>query len=83
MLWRMLRQSWGRNLRRKVLAIITVFLASSLISALLALAAASSAWLWQRYTGFSDQPIAGLHLYYPSRKQHSPVFGAFIEAMRQ
>ena len=36
MLWRMLRQSWGRNLRRKVLAIITVFLASSLISALLA-----------------------------------------------
>ena len=27
---------------------------------LLALAAASSAWLWQRYTGFSDQPIAGL-----------------------
>lgn len=25
MLWRMLRQSWGRNLRRKVLAIITVF----------------------------------------------------------
>lgn len=36
MLWRMLRQSRGRNLRRKVLAIITVFLASSLISALLA-----------------------------------------------
>lgn len=27
---------------------------------LLALAAACSAWLWQRYTGFSDQPIAGL-----------------------
>lgn len=25
----------------------------------------------------------GYHLYYPSRKQHSPVFGAFIEAMRQ
>lgn len=36
MLWRMLRQSWGRNLRRKGLAIITVFLAASLISALLA-----------------------------------------------
>ena len=36
MLWRMLRQSWGRNLRRKMLAILTVFLASSLISALLA-----------------------------------------------
>lgn len=28
--------------------------------ALLVLAAATSAWLWQRYTGFSDQPIAGL-----------------------
>jgi UPF0755 protein len=27
---------------------------------LLAVAAASGAWLWQRYTGFSDQPIAGL-----------------------
>lgn len=36
MLWRMLRQSWGRNLRRKGLAIVTVFLASGLISALLA-----------------------------------------------
>ncbi len=36
MLWRMLRQSWGRNIRRKALAILTVFLASSLISALLA-----------------------------------------------
>ncbi|WP_058910068.1 ABC transporter permease [Entomohabitans teleogrylli] len=36
MLWRMLRQSWGRNLRRKALAVLTVFLASSLISALLA-----------------------------------------------
>lgn len=36
MLWRMLRQSWGRNLRRKGLAIVTVFLAASLISALLA-----------------------------------------------
>lgn len=36
MLWRMLRQSRGRNLRRKGLAIMTVFLASSLISALLA-----------------------------------------------
>ena len=36
MLWRMLRQSWGRNLRHKMLAILTVFLASSLISALLA-----------------------------------------------
>lgn len=27
---------------------------------LLAVAAACGAWLWQRYTGFSDQPIAGL-----------------------
>ncbi len=27
---------------------------------LLALIVAGSAWLWQRYTGFSDQPIAGL-----------------------
>lgn len=36
MLWRMLRQSWGRNLRRKALAVLTVFLASGLISALLA-----------------------------------------------
>lgn len=36
MLWRMLRQSWGRNLRRKLLAVLTVFLASGLISALLA-----------------------------------------------
>lgn len=36
MLWQMLRQSWGRNVRRKGLAILTVFLASSLISALLA-----------------------------------------------
>ncbi|HEX7801469.1 MAG TPA: endolytic transglycosylase MltG [Pseudoxanthomonas sp.] len=27
---------------------------------LLAIAAACGAWLWQRYTGFSDQPIAGL-----------------------
>lgn len=27
---------------------------------LLALAAAGGAWLWQRYTGFSDRPIAGL-----------------------
>lgn len=36
MLWRMLRQTWGRNLRRKMLAVLTVFLASGLISALLA-----------------------------------------------
>ncbi|MFS2222302.1 ABC transporter permease [Pantoea sp. B65] len=36
MLWRMLRQSWGRNLRRKALAVLTVFLAAGLISALLA-----------------------------------------------
>lgn len=27
---------------------------------LLAVAAAGGAWLWQRYTGFSDRPIAGL-----------------------
>ncbi len=27
---------------------------------LLAIAAACGAWLWQRYAGFSDQPIAGL-----------------------
>ena len=27
---------------------------------LLAIAAAGGAWLWQRYAGFSDQPIAGL-----------------------
>ncbi len=27
---------------------------------LLAVAAAGGAWLWQRYTGFADQPIAGL-----------------------
>ncbi|MDO1890650.1 hypothetical protein Q2372_26765 [Escherichia coli] len=37
MLWRMLRQSWGRNLRRKVLVVINDFLASSLVSALLVL----------------------------------------------
>ncbi|HDL3841284.1 TPA: ABC transporter permease [Escherichia coli] len=36
MLWRMIYQSWGRNLRRKALAVLTVFLATSLISALLA-----------------------------------------------
>lgn len=36
MLWRMLRQSWRRNIRRKSLAILTVFLAAGLISALLA-----------------------------------------------
>jgi putative ABC transport system permease protein len=36
MLWRMLRQSWFRNLRRKSLAVLTVFLAAGLISALLA-----------------------------------------------
>ncbi|VEC79567.1 Uncharacterised protein [Raoultella ornithinolytica] len=37
MLWRMIYQSWGRNLRRKALAVLTVFLATSLISALLAI----------------------------------------------
>lgn len=36
MLWRMLRQSWSRNVRRKSLAVLTVFLAAGLISALLA-----------------------------------------------
>ncbi|WP_413732258.1 ABC transporter permease [Sodalis sp. RH20] len=36
MLWRMLRQSWCRNIRRKSLAVLTVFLAAGLISALLA-----------------------------------------------
>ncbi|WP_213989788.1 ABC transporter permease [Sodalis sp. dw_96] len=36
MLWRMLRQSWCKNIRRKSLAVLTVFLAAGLISALLA-----------------------------------------------
>lgn len=36
MLWRMLWQSWRKNLRRKSLAVLTVFLAAGLISALLA-----------------------------------------------
>lgn len=36
MLWIMLRESWRRNLRRKSLAVITVFLAAGLVSALLA-----------------------------------------------
>ncbi|MBA5599954.1 ABC transporter permease [Pectobacterium aroidearum] len=36
MLWRLLRQSWRRNIRRKSLAVLTVFLAAGLISALLA-----------------------------------------------
>ncbi len=36
MLWRMLRKSWSRNVRRKSLAVLTVFLAAGLISALLA-----------------------------------------------
>ncbi|NDL65279.1 ABC transporter permease [Acerihabitans arboris] len=36
MLWRMLRQSWYKNIRRKSLAVLTVFLAAGLISALLA-----------------------------------------------
>ena len=40
MLWRMIYQSWGRNLRRKALAVLTVFLATSLISALLAISIA-------------------------------------------
>lgn len=36
MLWRMLLQSWCKNIRRKSLAVLTVFLAAGLISALLA-----------------------------------------------
>lgn len=36
MLWRMLRQSWSRNLGKKSLAVVTIFLAAGLISALLA-----------------------------------------------
>lgn len=36
MLWRMLKQSWFRNVRRKSLAVFTVFLAAGLISSLLA-----------------------------------------------
>lgn len=36
MLWRMLAQSWCRNIRRKSLAVFTVFLAATLISSLLA-----------------------------------------------
>ncbi|MEA9389164.1 ABC transporter permease [Acerihabitans sp. TG2] len=36
MMWRMLLQSWRKNLRRKFLAVLTVFLAAGLISALLA-----------------------------------------------
>lgn len=36
MLWRMLLQSWRKNIRRKSLAVLTVFLAAGLISALLA-----------------------------------------------
>ncbi len=36
MLWRMLRQSWYRNIRKKSLAVITIFLAAGLVSALLA-----------------------------------------------
>lgn len=37
MITRMLRQSWKRNPRRKLLAVLTVFLAASLLSALLTL----------------------------------------------
>lgn len=36
MLWRMLRQSWSRKTGKKSLAVITIFLAAGLISALLA-----------------------------------------------
>ncbi|TCP95367.1 putative ABC transport system permease protein [Cricetibacter osteomyelitidis] len=36
MLFRMILQSWKHNLRRKMLAVLTIFLASGLISALLA-----------------------------------------------
>ncbi|GKX61801.1 ABC transporter permease [Pragia fontium] len=36
MLWIMLRQSWARNIRKKSLAVITIFLAAGLVSALLA-----------------------------------------------
>ena len=36
MLFRMLFQSWKHGLKRKLLAIITIFLASGLVSALLA-----------------------------------------------
>ncbi|GKX49993.1 ABC transporter permease [Budvicia aquatica] len=36
MLWRMLQQSWYRNTRKKSLAVITIFLAAGLVSALLA-----------------------------------------------
>ncbi len=36
MMWRMLLQSWCKNIRRKSLAVLTVFLAAGLISALLA-----------------------------------------------
>ncbi len=36
MLWRMLRQSWSRNVGKKSLAVVTIFLAAGLISALLA-----------------------------------------------
>jgi len=38
MLWRLILQSWRHGLRRKLLAIATVFLAAALISALLAVA---------------------------------------------
>lgn len=36
MLWRMLQQSWYRNIRKKLLAVMTIFLAAGLVSALLA-----------------------------------------------
>ncbi len=38
MLWRMLRQSWHKNIRYHALAIITLFLAAALISSLLTVA---------------------------------------------
>ena len=28
------------------------------------------------------QPFAGYHLYYPSRRQHSPAFALLVEALR-
>ena len=36
MFWRIVRQSWRRNPRRRLLAVLTVFLAAGLVSALMA-----------------------------------------------